>query len=219
MCSFGDTGCWLLARAVPPIFYTSSELTRIHESFRNEAEERTYKVIEKRCDFYAKTHDQVKRFSPYIATYFIELARCAHTVEPLFSEAVMFASRILFSIDINLSCPFPLSYGLGHPLAIVVGGIKTCGSNLFINHGVTIGRYRQDMPVIGSNVLLMPNSTVVGRSYLGDNTVVSAGITLINQNVPPNSLVKADSDGSLLFLPLRKDYLSTYLIGDCDISK
>ncbi len=157
---------------------------------------------------------ELDRFSPYLSTYFLELARAGMTIDPSFSEVVSFATRVIFSIDINISNPFPSIYGIGHPSSIVIGGLAQCGNNLFFNHGVTIGRFRDDRPTIGNNVLLMPNTTIVGRTSVGDNSVISAGITLINIEIPPYSLVKLDTTGRLLVLPSKKDYLSAYFFSN-----
>ncbi|MBO4845830.1 MAG: serine acetyltransferase [Lachnospiraceae bacterium] len=81
---------------------------------------------------------------------------------------------------------------IGHWGRIVFNGNVKFGDNLFITHGITIGRdirgKRKGVPTIGNNVCIRANSTVVGNIIIG-NDVLIAPNTFVNFDVPDHSIV------------------------------
>ena len=197
----------MLSRNVPPQFLAPKELLSLHNSIREEANERTFSIISKRVDFISKENEEVIRFGPYMSTYLIELSNCALRSSKVFAEAIMLTNRSIFNVDVNSSINFGGLYGIGHTSAIVIGGITSCGPGVFFNHGVTVGRFGNDRPIIGSNVILMPHSIVVGNSRIGQNSIISAGVKIVNRTIPSNSLVLNDaSTGAIVIKKSKKDY-------------
>jgi serine O-acetyltransferase len=77
--------------------------------------------------------------------------------------------------------------------------------------GVTVGRHKDQIPVIGDRVVLYPNSAVAGRAVVEDDCVISQGTRVINKVVPKGSLVFAgERPGELAFRPRPDDLLSEY---------
>ena len=67
--------------------------------------------------------------------------------------------------------------------------------------------------MLGSNVILMPNCVISGATRIGDNVVVSAGVTVINQVVPSNTLVfGGSSNGELTYHPLKSNPYIEYFL-------
>lgn len=125
----------------------------------------------------------------------------------------MYCYKTKYNVDINPWTKLPRLYGIGHTCGIVVGGLEKCGENIFINHGVTIGRFGKKRPKLGNNVLLMPNCMVLGDTTVGDGSVVAAGVRLSNQKIPENCLVIAEGNrGKPIIKDKKEDYLSQYLI-------
>lgn len=81
---------------------------------------------------------------------------------------------------------------IGHWGKIVINGQVQFGSQLFITHGVTIGRdvrgKRKGVPTFGNRVCVRANSTVVGNVKIG-NDVLIAPNTFVNFDVPDHSVV------------------------------
>lgn len=81
---------------------------------------------------------------------------------------------------------------IGHWGRIVFNGSVKFGDNIFVTHGVTIGRdirgKRKGVPTFGSNVCIRANSTVVGSINIG-NDVLIAPNTFVNFDVPDHSIV------------------------------
>ena len=71
--------------------------------------------------------------------------------------------------------------------------LYSCGVNLTVSQGVTIGLGNEDAtgrksPIVGDNVLFATNSVVFGPIIIGDNSIIGAG-ALVTKNVPPNCTV------------------------------
>ena len=81
---------------------------------------------------------------------------------------------------------------LGHAHNINVNPDAIIGKNLNLSKGVTIGREsrgeREGTPIIGDNVWIGVNATIVGRIKIG-NDVMIAPNTFVNFDVPDHSIV------------------------------
>lgn len=79
------------------------------------------------------------------------------------------------------------NYGVIHPLS--------AGKNLFVGHGVTIGKGKansnnseQIYPIIGDNVSIYANAIVFGGIKIGNNVNIGAG-AVVNFDIPDNCTV------------------------------
>ena len=81
---------------------------------------------------------------------------------------------------------------IGHWGKIVVNGQAKLGDQVFITHGVTIGRdvrgKRAGVPTIGNRVCVRTNSTIVGNIIIGDDVLIAPN-TFVNFDVPSHSIV------------------------------
>lgn len=75
-----------------------------------------------------------------------------------------------------------------HPVGIVIGEKVTIGNNCVIYQGVTIGKKNGEYPKIGDNVVIYPNSMIIGNIVVGEGAIVGAGSVVLD-NVLPNSIV------------------------------
>lgn len=76
-----------------------------------------------------------------------------------------------------------------YPELIEIGDNSIIGYNATIlAHEYLIDKKRTGKVIIGKNVLLGANSTVLAGVTIGDNAVVSAG-SLVNHDVPPGAFV------------------------------
>ena len=63
----------------------------------------------------------------------------------------------------------------------------TAGRNLRIGPGAVIGRNGDSYPVIGNNVYIASNATVIGNVHIGDNVIIGAG-AVVTSDVPDNCI-------------------------------
>ena len=102
----------------------------------------------------------------------------------------------LFSERYGLEIPPNTSIGkgfyIGHPFNITINPDTVIGNNVNIHKGVTIGREnrgkRQGSPVIGNEVWIGVNSTIVGSITIGDNVLIAPN-SFVNVDIPVNSIV------------------------------
>lgn len=107
--------------------------------------------------------------------------------------------RIFFKISknrrhIELSDNVQIGGGLyfGHPYGITINEKVVIGENVNIHKGVSIGQEnrgkRKGTPIIGNNVWIGINSTIVGAIHIG-NDVLIAPNSYINCDIPDHSIV------------------------------
>lgn len=81
---------------------------------------------------------------------------------------------------------------IGHYGRIIINGSAVFGEQIYITHGVTIGRNsvgkRKGVPIIGNRVRIGANVTIVGNVHIG-NDVLIAPNAFVNIDVPDHSVV------------------------------
>lgn len=90
-----------------------------------------------------------------------------------------------FIIDINSTIGGGIK--VAHPFGTILNA-KSIGYNLYVNHLVTVGEKNGKRPIIGNNVELHANCTVIGGIVIGDNVIIGAG-TVVTKNVPANTVI------------------------------
>lgn len=81
---------------------------------------------------------------------------------------------------------------IGHPYGITINSEAQIGKNCNIHKGATIGQEnrgrRKGTPVIGNNVWIGINSTIVGKVVIGDDVLIVPN-TYVNKDIPSHSIV------------------------------
>lgn len=107
--------------------------------------------------------------------------------------------RVLFSfikkkhfLEIYWDAKIGKGLYLGHPYGITINPNAIIGENVNLHKGVTIGQEnrgkRQGVPVIGNEVWIGINSTIVGNIKIG-NDVLIAPNSFVNCDIPDHSIV------------------------------
>lgn len=113
-------------------------------------------------------------------------------------------------IDLFYEIAMPEVFYIGHSVGIVLAK-ATYGNYLVLYQNSTVGRHKDQIPVIGDRVILYPGTSIAGRAVVEDDCVISQGVRVINKRVPKGSLVFAgDKAGELSFRPRPDDLLSEY---------
>jgi serine O-acetyltransferase len=134
------------------------------------------------------------RFSPYHSVqYTIFLYYLANTIyknqgSTGICSKLYYLNKIMNNVDWYFEIELPDIFSAEHPLSCVLG--RAAYSNrLFVYQGVTVGGNNGAYPVIGENVILYSNATVLGRTTIGDNVVISSGTYIKDETIPPCSMV------------------------------
>lgn len=116
---------------------------------------------------------------------------------------ILFAPIIIlykFITDILLGCEIPASTRIGkglvihHGRGLVLNGSSIIGDNVTLKHNTTIGNKEslsgEDLgsPTIQDNVIVGPNSIIIGPITIGHNSIIGAGSVVI-KDVEPYSIV------------------------------
>lgn len=113
-------------------------------------------------------------------------------------------------IDIHPEAAIGESLTIDHGTGIVIGATAIVGDNVKIYQGVTLGAKSFDVdehgnpvkglprhPIIGNNVIIYSNATILGRITIGDNAVIGGNIW-VTQNVEPGEkLIQAKANNIL----------------------
>lgn len=111
-------------------------------------------------------------------------------------------------IDLFYEIAMPEVFYIGHSVGIVLAK-ATYGNYLVLYQNSTVGRHKDQIPVIGDRVVLYPNTALIGRSVVEDDVVVSQGTSVINKRVPKGQVAFRSVEG-LAFSPRPDDLLKEY---------
>jgi serine O-acetyltransferase len=112
-------------------------------------------------------------------------------------------------IDLFYEIAMPEVFYIGHSVGIVLAK-ATYGNYLVLYQNSTVGRHKDQIPVLGDRVVLYPNTAVIGRSVVEDDAVVSQGVSVVNKQVPKRSIAFAGGPGELTFRPRPDDLIGEY---------
>jgi serine O-acetyltransferase len=118
-------------------------------------------------------------------------------------------NKALHGIDLFYEIAMPEVFYIGHSLGIVLAK-ATYGNFLVLYQNSTVGRHKDQIPVIGERVVLYPNTAVAGRSVVGDDCVVSQGTSVINREIPAGQMVFGQGGGELALRPRPEGLLQDY---------
>ncbi|MDO6639186.1 serine acetyltransferase [Shewanella sp. 5_MG-2023] len=98
----------------------------------------------------------------------------------LFIEGIILT---FFSCAISSQAKIGNNFKLPHPLGVVIGAGCIIGNNVSIYQNVTLGRKSHDLPLypqLLNNIIIYPNSVVLGDVTIHDNAIVGACSLVIN---------------------------------------
>jgi serine O-acetyltransferase len=156
--------------------------------------ERTMKCFKRTQNKYYNNEIGEPKFSIYHSgQYSIFLYYLANTIyntggNPLLAAKLYYLNKILNSVDWYYEIELPEYWGVEHPIGSVLGRADY-SNGLFIYQGCTIGGNNGKYPVIGKDVILYSNVTVLGNTNIGNNVLISTGTTIKDEKIPSNCVV------------------------------
>lgn len=150
-------------------------------------------------------------FSPFHSgQYAVFLYFLSNTIYRMEGSAALatqiyYLNKILHSTDWYYEVELPEYWGVEHPLGSVLGRAKY-SNGFFFYQGCTVGGNRDKYPVMGENVILYSNVSILGDTSIGNNVAVSTGAVIKNEVIPSNSVVYGQSP-NLIIRPRDKEYM------------
>ncbi|RZI99500.1 MAG: hypothetical protein EON90_11340 [Brevundimonas sp.] len=124
-------------------------------------------------------------------------------------DRIFALNKALNGTELYYEVPMPDEFLVNHTVGTVF--VKaTYGSRLVMHQGCTVGRLGEDRPTLEGGAVLFPNSAVLGRCHVRENTVISAGVQLINRDTPGNCVVFSGEGGNPVFKPIDEYFAHRY---------
>ncbi|MBQ9677031.1 MAG: serine acetyltransferase [Prevotella sp.] len=89
--------------------------------------------------------------------------------------------------QISYSTKIGKSMLIAHPYATILNA-ESIGDNFSCIHSTTLGATDRGRPIIGNNVSLGANVTIIGPVHVGNNVIIGAGSVVV-KDVPSNCVV------------------------------
>jgi serine O-acetyltransferase len=89
---------------------------------------------------------------------------------------------------IGRGAQFGPGFVLIHSTGIVINGTVHGGSNVFLEHQVTIGAERRQAPVLGNDVFVGAGAKILGNISVGNGARIGANAVVV-KDVPPHTTV------------------------------
>lgn len=110
-------------------------------------------------------------------------------------------------IDIHPDATIGEGFVIDHGTGVVIGATAILGKNVKIYQGVTLGAksFATDEsnnpikgiprhPIIGNNVVIYSNSTILGRVNIGDDAIIGGNLWVTRDVAPGEKLIQAKAD-------------------------
>ncbi len=162
----------------------------------------------------AISHDEVIYCYPAIRA--ISNYRIAHELVmldvPVIPRMISEQAHSETGIDIHPAARIGESFTIDHGTGVVVGATAIIGNNVKLYQGVTLGAKSFDLdennnpikgiprhPIIGDNVIIYSNTSVLGRINIGANAVIGGNIWVTEDVAEGEKLVQAKANNILRF--------------------
>lgn len=113
------------------------------------------------------------------------------------------------AIDCFYEIEMPDVFFIGHSVGIVLAK-ATYGNRLVLYQNSTVGKNKGIAPIIENDVVLYPNTAVIGNCIIREGSIISQGVGIIDRHTKGKSLVFQGENGSLVFKQTSRNVLSDY---------
>ena len=97
-------------------------------------------------------------------------------------------NSVLCNCIIGRGAEFGPRFVLVHATGVVVNGSVRGGSDVYLEHQVTIGAERRQSPVLGDGVFVGAGAKILGSVRVGDGARIGANAVVVH-DVPPHATV------------------------------
>lgn len=115
-------------------------------------------------------------------------------------------NKALHGLDVYYEVELPEVFAFQHPVGTVLGRARY-GDGLFVYQRCSVGaNLSGEYPTIGEGVVMFGGSAVIGASTVGDGSWLSVGTIVLDDEVPPRSVVFGRSP-HLTIKPTTRDVM------------
>lgn len=133
-------------------------------------------------------------FSPYqSAQYTIFLYYFSNTIwkesrDENLAAKLYYLNKIMNGCDLYYEVELPAFFMLDHPVGSVMGRAKY-GNGFQFGQNCTVGNNKGIYPIIGENVRMCANTSIIGNCHIGNNVVIGSNSGVKDEDIPDNSIV------------------------------
>ena len=140
------------------------------------------------------------QYMTFLYTIANELYR--NGVSSALTDKLYYLNKVMNGLDMFYAIELPEVWSAEHPVGSVLGRAKY-GDEFFFYQGCTVGGNRGKdgvlhYPVIGKNVRMYANSSLIGKCNVGDNVILGAGALVKDTDIPSNSIVFGQSPNLII---------------------
>lgn len=144
-----------------------------------------------------KLEEDIKRYKiikdmPKYQKFMRKYQESSNKIGKLFYKILFAHYRNKALVEISADIQIGEGLYLGHPFCITINPGTIIGKNCNIHKGVTIGQEnrgkRKGCPVIGDEVWIGVNSTIVGAIHIGHDVLIAPN-SYVNCDIPDHSIV------------------------------
>jgi len=115
----------------------------------------------------------------------------------ILADKIYYLNKIMNGCDMFYEVELPNFFMLDHPVGSVLGRAQY-GEGFTFGQNCTVGNNRGVYPVIGQNVELCANASILGNCHIGDDVTIGAYACVKDQDIPANSIVFGQSPNLII---------------------
>lgn len=116
-------------------------------------------------------------------------------------------NKALNGIDCFYEIELPETFFIGHTVGIVLAK-ATYGERLVLYQNSTVGKNHGVAPVLEDDVVMYPNTAVIGRCTVRSGSVLAQGTSVINCDTPGDCLIFNGPHGQPVFKQSSRDVIA-----------
>jgi serine O-acetyltransferase len=186
-----------------------ADFRRAVDAHMDEALERMHVCINACAPWRPDQFNVLQSSQHTIFLYYLSNTLYRRSNETAAATRLFLMNKAFNGIDLFYEIAMPEVFYIGHSVGIVLAK-ATYGNYLVLYQNSTVGRHKDQIPVIGDRVVLYSNSAVVGRTVIESDCVVSQGVSVVNKRIPAGSIAFRAAGSDLAFQPRPDDFLEQY---------
>jgi serine O-acetyltransferase len=160
-----------------------------------------------------KTPVNSGQFDRFVSWHYCQLiyrlSRILSEHDKMTANRIFLLNKLLNGIDLYFEVELPDTYLIAHTVGAVFS--KAIYGNCCVFHqGCTVGRNDNGAPNIGYGTVMFPHSAIIGSCNIGQNTVISAGVNIIDCDTPGDCIVFSGQNGKPVFKPIHNLFVERY---------
>lgn len=211
MAEITDAGCleWRLVRQLDTIVPEHPAPTEIEHRLIDLAVFKVDRCVKDVIGRNGRPFDQFVSWEYTIFLYFLAQTISRELGDQRLATRLFLLNKALNGIDLFYDVDLSEVFLLGHTVGLVFAKANY-GSHCIFHQNCTVGRILDKRPTLEDFVVMYPGSSITGSCHIRTNTVISAGVHLINTDTPGNCIIFNGESGKPIIKEISEIYAYRY---------